>query len=119
MAEDQISRLQLALHEFAEARDWNQFHDAKNLSMALVVEAGELVEILQWLTAEEASKVMEEPRTAAAIREELADVFGYLLRIADILDVSLVEALDQKLEVNEDKYPIIKSKGNAKKYTEL
>jgi len=109
--------LQARLRAFADERDWKKFHDPKNLSMALVVEAGELVEIFQWLTSEQASIIMDDPTKSDAVREELADVYGYLLRLADILGVSLNEALAAKIEVNGSKYPIEKSLGNATKYT--
>jgi len=115
----ETTRLTQKLRDFADERDWNQFHDPKNLSMALVVEAGELVEIFQWLTPEQASSVMDDPKKAAAVREELADVYGYLLRVADLLGVSLHDALEAKIAVNAEKYPVEKARGNATKYNEL
>ena len=117
MNDPEMTRLTQELRDFADERDWNQFHDPKNLSMALVVEAGELVEIFQWLTSEQATSIMEDPKKADAVKEELADVYGYLLRIADILGVSLNEALETKIKVNAEKYPVEKAKGNATKYS--
>jgi NTP pyrophosphatase (non-canonical NTP hydrolase) len=87
--------------------------------MALVGEAGELTEIFQWLTPAEAASAMSDPSRAEAIRDELADAFYYLLRLCDVLEVDLPAALQAKLAKNEVKYPIDKSRGNAKKYTEL
>ena len=107
------------LRRFAAERDWDQFHDPKNLAMALVVEAGELVEIFQWLTPEQSQQVMGDAKKAAAVREELADIYGYLLRLADLLEVSLDEALEEKLVTNAEKYPVDLARGNATKYTEL
>jgi NTP pyrophosphatase (non-canonical NTP hydrolase) len=81
---DPIDELQLRIREFARERDWEQFHTPKNLAMALSGEVGELVEIFQWLTPEEAAAVMESPR-AGDVEDELADVVIYLLRLADVL----------------------------------
>lgn len=114
-----MARLQAQLQEFAAERDWDQFHSPKNLIMALVGEIGELVEIFQWLTPEESSQVMQDHGSAERVREELADVMGYVLRLADVLDIDLSKALVDKIEVNRSKYPIDKAKGNATKYTDL
>ena len=114
-----VPRLVEQLRRFAAERDWDQFHDPKNLAMALVVEAGELVEIFQWLTPEQSQKVMGDAKKAVAVREELADIYGYLLRLADRLEVSLDEALEEKLVTNAEKYPVNLARGNATKYTEL
>ena len=108
-----------ALRKFAQERNWEQFHTPKNLAMALSVEVGELVELFQWLTPEESKALKEDPEKLQAVREELADVLVYLIRIADILEIDLDEALWDKLKKNSEKYPVHLSKGNAKKYTEL
>ena len=113
------SELVQVLREFALDRDWGQFHDPKNLSMALVVEASELVEIFQWLTPEESKNVMDNPKKATAIREELADIYGYLLMISDVLGVSLNDALIEKVRINTERYPVEKFKGSARKYNEV
>lgn len=83
--------LRAAVTQFARVRDWDQFHTPKNLAMALAGEVGELLEIFQWLTAEESSSVMSSPR-AQDVRDELADVLMYLVRRADVLDVDLIGA---------------------------
>ena len=97
-----IKSIQLRLRDFAAARDWNQYHNPKNLSMALAVEAGELQEIFQWLTPQESEDVKNDSTHAA---EEIADVFLYLARIADVLDVDLEAAVEKKLGKNAKKYP--------------
>ncbi|CAL9360166.1 nucleotide pyrophosphohydrolase [Nocardiopsis sp. TNDT3] len=112
-----ISSLQAILSAFAEERDWAQFHTPKNLVMALSGEVGELAAEFQWLTSEQAAQVMEDPERAEAVRQELADVFSYLLRLADVLDVDLEEALRAKVAINETRYPVDKARGNALKYT--
>ncbi|MGR1185972.1 nucleotide pyrophosphohydrolase [Aeromonas veronii] len=104
------------LRQFAKKRDWNKFHNAKNLSMALSVEASELVEIFQWLTEKESENLSEKQHIK--VEEELADIFLYLLRISDVVHVDLFDAANKKLLINEKKYPIEDSFGNAKKYSE-
>ena len=107
----------MALRAFASERDWDQFHSPKNLAAALSVEAAELLEIFQWLT--EAQSANLEPRQLDSAREEMADVFLYLLRIADRLGVDLVEAADAKLARNAEKYPVDRARGRSDKYTDL
>ena len=87
--------------------------------MALTGEVGELVEIFQWLTPEESAAVMAEPEQAGRVREEVADVFAYLLQLADILDIDLVAALREKVGRNEQRYPVSLAKGRADKYDRL
>jgi dCTP diphosphatase len=113
-----VEELILQLRSFAEERDWDQFHDPKNLSMALVVEAGELVELFQWLTPDQSRSIMNDSKKAARVAEELADIYGYTLRLADILNISLNEALEAKIQSNGKKYPISDFKGSARKYDE-
>lgn len=112
----EIPNLQERLREFAELRDWKQFHSPKNLSMALIVEAGELAEHFQWLTQDESFKLGKEK--LEAVGEELADIFVYLVRLADQLDIDLPEAVERKIGLNELKYPADKVRGSAKKYNE-
>ena len=112
-----LEELRDALRTFADARDWNQFHSPKNLAMALSAEAGELLEVFQWLTEEQSQRLAPESRTAAA--EEIADVLLYLIRLADKLGVDPVDAARRKLAKNAEKYPVDKARGNARKYTEL
>lgn len=111
-----LAELRERLRRFAQARDWDQFHSPKNLAMALIAEAAELVEHFQWLTEAQSAELSAEKRTAVA--EELADVLVYLVRIADKLDIDLMAAASAKMARNEAKYPAEHVKGSAKKYTE-
>jgi NTP pyrophosphatase (non-canonical NTP hydrolase) len=114
-----ISSLQHEFKAFAADRDWEQFHLPKNLVMALAAEVGELTEIFQWLTASESARIMADAACASRTRDELADVFAYLLRLADVLDVDLEAALTEKIAKNAVKYPVQASRGTAAKYTDL
>jgi NTP pyrophosphatase (non-canonical NTP hydrolase) len=116
-ARPSLAALRSALREFAAERDWDQFHTPKNLAAALSVEAAELLEHFQWLTAAESAQLP--PEKLAAVRDEIADVLLYLLRLADILDVDVLAAAGEKLLRNAEKYPVEKSRGNRRKYTEL
>ncbi|WP_434362661.1 nucleotide pyrophosphohydrolase [Parasalinivibrio latis] len=112
-----IPSLQHALAEFANERNWEQFHTPKNLVMALSGEVGELTELFQWLTPEQSQSFPAEKKES--LEHELADVMMYLLRIADICDVDLMEACNNKLQLNKEKYPVKKCFGQARKYNEL
>jgi dCTP diphosphatase len=111
----EVTALQLRLREFADARDWEQFHSPKNLAMALAGETGELLEIFQWMSETQSSDLDDDDRARAA--EEIADVQIYLLRLADVLGVSMPTAVADKIADNERKYPVGESKGNATKYS--
>jgi dCTP diphosphatase len=115
--QDPIQDLRNKLRQFAAERDWDQFHSPKNLAMALSVESAELLENFQWLSDAESAALAPERREK--IREELADVLLYLIRLADKLDIDLATAATDKLSVNAKKYPIQKARGNNKKYTEF
>lgn len=112
-----IQTLQAALRTFAAEREWQQFHSPKNLAAALSVEAAELLEIFQWLTEEQSRNLTERQRSAA--QAELADVFLYLLQLADKLDVDLMEAARGKMAENGAKYPVDRARGSSTKYSEL
>lgn len=101
-----IDALAVYLREFAEKRGWVQYHTPKNLAMALTAEAGELLDIFQWLTADESRQAMSDPEVAIAIRGELADVTQYLIRLADLLDVDLSEEVWKKVKANETRFPV-------------
>lgn len=109
--------LRAALRRFAAERDWDQFHTPKNLAMALSVEVAELLEHFQWLTAEQSASLDAE--SLALVREELADVLLYLVRLADRLDVDLLAAAREKMIRNAEKYPVEKARGSSRKYTDL
>jgi NTP pyrophosphatase (non-canonical NTP hydrolase) len=110
-----LDELAVRLREFAAARAWEQFRTPKNLAMALAGEVGELVAELQWLTPAEAEQVMADPEAAARMRAELADVTIYLVRLADVLGVNLVEAARVKLMENEHRYDPETYHGSARK----
>jgi dCTP diphosphatase len=114
---DIIERLREQLRQFAAERDWAQFHSPKNLAIAVSVEAGELLEHFQWLSAEQSANLAESE--LAKIRLELADVLLYLVSLSDKLGIDLIAATFEKMEINAKKYPIELAKGSAKKYTEL
>ena len=101
----QIGRLETLLREFAEARDWPQYHDPKNLSMAVASEAGELLAEFRWLTPEQASSVMDSPENGQAVKDEIADVAIFLLRLTQVLDVDLDAAIRDKLTRNATRFP--------------
>lgn len=100
-----VKALDAALARFARARRWESYHSPKNLAMALTGEVGELVEIFQWLTEEQSRSVAQDPETAEAVRDELADVLIYLVELAAALGVDLNEAVNAKLVKNALKYP--------------
>ena len=104
------------LAEFAQERDWEQFHSPKNLAMALIVEAAELIEPLQWLTEDETGKLSDAQHQA--VSEEAADVLLYLIRLADRLDIDLEQAAWAKIDKNAAKYPADKVRGSSRKYTD-
>lgn len=101
----EVAALEAALQAFADARGWNRYHSPKNLAMALSAEVGELVELFQWLTEAQSHGVGRAPHTARAVRDELADVLLYLVRLASVLGVDLDEAVQTKLAANAVKYP--------------
>jgi len=111
-----LRELQDALKAFALARDWEQFHTPKNLSMALAGECAEVVEHFQWLTPEASESLSEEKRAAVAL--ELADVFIYTLRLAAVLDVDLLDATRRKMTINEERYPAERVRGDARRADE-
>lgn len=113
---DSLDILRRRLREFAQARDWDQFHSPKNLSMALIAEAAELLEHFQWLTEQQSAQLPDNKREA--VEHELADVLLYLVRIADKLNVDLFAAASRKIELNARKYPADKVRGQSKKYSE-
>lgn len=111
-----ISELKAKVKDFCDKRDWEQFHDAKELSLALSVEASELLEHFRWLRGDEISKKFEDKRED--IEDELADIFYFILRIAQLNNIDLTKALERKQAKNDKKYPVEKVKGKHKKYDE-
>jgi NTP pyrophosphatase (non-canonical NTP hydrolase) len=109
--------LRTALREFTAEREWEPFHSPKNLAMALAGEAGELLEVFQWLTEAESRAL--DAKALAAARDEVADVLLYLVRLADQLGIDPLAEARRKLADNARKYPVEKARGNARKYDEL
>ena len=117
MADAWLEQLTQRLRAFVAERDWQQYHSPKNLSMALIAEAAELVEHFQWLTEEQSASLPPEKLTE--VEQELADIQIYLIRLADRLKIDLEQAVDAKIALNERRYPVEKARGSAKKYTEF
>ena len=113
---EKLEDLKERIRRFADERDWDQFHTPKNLAMALIVEAAELVEHFQWLTSEESQSLTADKK--AEVEAELADILIYLVRIADKLDIDLHSAALGKLQRNAEKYPAEKVRGKSRKYSE-
>jgi NTP pyrophosphatase (non-canonical NTP hydrolase) len=116
MTQDSIENLRKRLAEFAADRDWDNFHSPKNLSMALIAEAAELVEHFQWLTEEESKQLKAGKLDEVSL--ELADILIYLIRLADKLDVDLIQSAEKKILINETRYPVEKVRGKAKRASE-
>ena len=108
-----LAELTRRVREFAEARDWEQFHTPKNLAMALAVEAAELMEPFQWLTPEESVAMKDDLGARTQLSAEIADVAIYLLRLADVLGVDVGEAIATKIEENEKRFPAGEIRGRA------
>ncbi|MFD8087527.1 nucleotide pyrophosphohydrolase [Kitasatospora sp. NPDC059722] len=101
-----LESLRQRLVDFAAVRKWEPFHTPKNLAAALTVEAGELLEIFQWLTPEQAAAVMSDPQRAHRVRDEVADVLAYLVQFCTAVGVDPLEALAAKIERNEERFPV-------------
>ena len=112
---DSLKELRAKINQFVTERDWAQFHTPKNLAMAMIVEAAELVEQFQWDTPQESQQLSAEK--CEAVAHELADTFVYLLRIAEVLEIDLIAATNAKIKLNALKYPVEKAKGSNAKYT--
>ena len=108
-----IEDLQCALSDFAEERDWNQYHSPKNLAMALAGEVGELIAHFQWMTESESHLAAIYPEENDPIALEMADVMIYLARLASVMDIDLLEVCEMKMELNAEKYPKIQPTSDA------
>lgn len=109
-----MQKIESVIKDFSEKRDWEKFHNPKNLSMALSVEASELLEIFQWLDLEQSSSLKGEKKEHA--KQEIADIAVYLIRMCMKLDINLEEAIFEKMKLNEKKYPLEDDKGNKINY---
>lgn len=112
---DSLDGLRARVNAFVTERDWAQFHSPKNLAMAMIVEAGEVVEHFQWMTEDESRNLDAE--TKEQVGQELSDTLVYLLRIAEVCGVDLIEAANKKIDLNAQKYPVEKCKGSNAKYS--
>jgi NTP pyrophosphatase (non-canonical NTP hydrolase) len=112
-----LAALREHLRGFVAEREWEQFHTPKNLAMAVAAEAGELLELFQWLTPEQSIELTGSVEDLQLVREELADILLYVVRLADLLEVNLPAAIDAKLAKNAMRYPVAIAKGNATKYS--
>jgi dCTP diphosphatase len=114
-----VAELRERVLTFARARDWEQFHSPKNLSMALAAEAGELMEHFLWTESKDSAATLADPKKREKIEDELADVVIYALEFANIGGIDLAKAIEAKLAKNGAKYPVEKARGRSDKYTEL
>lgn len=117
MNDNRLVELKQKIRKFRDERDWKQFHNPKDLSISIVLEASELLEHFQWKDLKEVENKVKTDQES--IEEEMADIYIYLLELSDVLGLDLIKAAEKKLEKNAEKYPVEKSRGNAKKYTEL
>ena len=116
MSQDTLENLNRRLKNFAQTRDWEQFHNPKNLTMAMIAECAELVEHFQWLTPEQSMDLSGEKQEEVAL--EMADILIYLIRCAERLDIDLVAAAERKIAINEARYPVEKVFGDARRASE-
>ena len=116
MRPDSLDQLNATLLAFARERDWEQFHSPKNLSMALAGEAGELLEHFQWLSEQQSANL--DPNKKDAVAMELADILIYLVRLAERLEIDLLEAAQRKIAINQARYPAERVRGDARRAEE-
>jgi len=114
---NEIKKITEVIKKFRDQRDWMQFHDPKNMSISIVLEAAELLEHFQWKTKKEAQNYIKNHKEEIA--DEIADIAAYLFELADNLDIDLIKAMKNKIEKNRKKYPVEKSKGKHTKYNRL
>ncbi len=115
----QLNEAKEIIREFCEARDWDQFHSPKDLSIGLITEAAELLELFRFKAPEEIQALFEDPVTREKIADELSDSFYFILRFAQKYNFDLITELNKKMAKNSAKYPVEKSRGTNKKYNEL
>ena len=113
-----LEKISERLKKFSKDRNWEQYHSPKNLAMALSVEVAELVEIFQW-SNDGGTKEIKDPETRKQIEEEIADIFNYLVKFVDLMDIDLEKISLEKIQKNDEKYPVEKSKGKSEKYNKL
>lgn len=114
-----ISELKEKVAEFIHERDWERFHNPKDLAVSISIEAAELLERFQWKSEKEIGELIKDEKEFQEIKEEVADILIYSLSMANRMDIDLSRAVEEKLEKNRKKYPVEKAKGRADKYTKL
>lgn len=114
-----ISTLRQLAQDFVDERDWNKYHNPKDLAISIAIEAAELMELFQWIEQREVGKMTEADDKLLRIKEELADVMILCLNMANTLDIDLSQAIVEKIEKNKAKYPAEQVRGNYRKYTQL
>jgi NTP pyrophosphatase (non-canonical NTP hydrolase) len=114
-----IAELKEMVKRFSEERDWDRFHNAKDLAIGIVTEASELLETFRFKSEEEVESLLKDQSSAKSVRDELADVFYFALRLAQKYDIDVSKALEEKVSENAKKYPVGKAKGSNQKYTEF
>ena len=114
-----IQDVKTAVADFTAERDWGQFHDPKSLVMALASEVGELADLFRWIKGDESRAFALEPRNSEAIAAELADVFMFAVEISSVCGIDIAEAVERKLKLNAERYPVAKAKGSSLKYDQL
>ena len=119
LSDEKTSILQLRkrVEKFVADRDWSKYHNPKNLSMSIAIEASELMELFQWVSEEELDRLMKDAHHFGKLQEELADVIIYCLSLANAADVDVTQAVVKKIDRNEHKYPVDQFKGNYRKYS--
>ncbi len=117
--ETRVGELKEAVKKFRDERGWGKYHAPKDLAVSISIEAAELLELFQWRGRDEIDGMLNDPGYREQIKRELADVFNYCLALSNALDIDLSEALIEKVEHNSEKYPVEKTRGNYRKYTEL
>jgi len=115
--EDKLSVISKKVIQFRDARDWEQFHDPKNLAEAISIESAELLEKFLWTTTDKAYDM--DNQKLEDIKEEIADIVIFLIYLCNGLNIDLTQAVESKIEINEKKYPVEKAKGSSKKYKEF
>jgi len=114
-----IIELRERVSKFVQDRDWNKYHNPKDIAVSITIEASELLEVFQWVKDEDLDKTIKEPSKIARLEEELGDVMIYCISLANALNIDIAQAVMKKIEINESKYPVERVKGDYRKYTEL
>lgn len=117
--ETRIEEIKSRILSFARQRDWEQFHSPKNLAMAIAAESGELLEHFLWMDSEASRDCRQDPKVYAKIRQEIADILIFAIEFANMTEMDIAEAIEEKIALNEEKYPVEKARGRSAKYTEL